>query len=105
MIRTGQGEAILLTPSLTGPPLTRQDFRSPCDVELAGEDCTSLRDHQAMFLFDYDSLSGFLTNKIQEYKIQPKRLIFPVIVKVSRKNFEGKSSRSIGGPPFYLFCN
>jgi len=28
---------------------------------------------QVLFLFDYDSLSGFLTNKIQEYKIQPKR--------------------------------
>ena len=39
-----------------------------------------LRD-QAMLLFDYDSLSGFLTNKIQEYKIQPQRLIFPIIVK------------------------
>ena len=32
---------------------------------------------QAMFLFDYNLLSGILTNKIQEYKIQPKRLIFP----------------------------
>ena len=49
----------------------------------------SLRD-QAMFLFDYDSLSGLLTNKIQEYKIQPKRLIFPIIVKASRKNQKGK---------------
>ena len=41
LIRTGQGGATLLTPSLTRPPLTRQDFRSPCDVELAGEDCSS----------------------------------------------------------------
>ena len=35
LIRTGQSGATFLTPSLT-----RQDFRSPCDVELAGEDCT-----------------------------------------------------------------
>ena len=48
-----------------------------------------LRD-QAMFLFDYDLFSGLLTNKIQEYKIQPKRLIFPIIVKASRKNKKGK---------------
>ena len=40
-MRTGRGRTILLTPPLTRPPLTRQDFRSPCDVELAGEDCTT----------------------------------------------------------------
>ena len=49
----------------------------------------TLRDH-AMFLFDYDSLSGLLTNKIQEYKIQPKRLIFSIIVKASQKISKGK---------------
>ena len=66
-----------------------------------------LRD-QAMFLFDYDSLSGLLTNRIQEYKIQPKRLIFFHHRKSITKNFEGKSSRSIGGAPIYFvysFCN
>ena len=39
LIRTGQGGTTLLIPLLTRPPLTRQDFRSPCDVELAGGDC------------------------------------------------------------------
>ena len=29
LIRTGQGGATLLTPSLTRPPLTRQDFQVP----------------------------------------------------------------------------
>ena len=39
LMRTGQCGTTFLTPPITRPPLTRQDFRSPCDVELAGENC------------------------------------------------------------------
>ena len=39
MVRTGQWGTTFLTPPITRPPLTRQDFRSPWGVDLAGEDC------------------------------------------------------------------